>query len=686
MKSKSRFFENLEQRLPLAADFPGAAIVGDESIEFSLADSLNRPTEIPQTFQIDGEARAIGGRWDGSESDLPGVVVKRGESWEWYLGNPSNTGITTFTFGRSDFEPVTGDWDGDGIDNVGVVDLTGAVARWHLDFNGDEHDDFVGDFGDADETPIVGDWDGNGTDNLGTYLASGFGSRWSVNTNDLALTEDFKLSGVDRYKFGRVGQPVAGDWNDDGVSDFGVVSMDNQNLVWDLSVDRVTYEGPRGPEGKIWETVPWGASNAKPLVGSWTIQPQLEFAIDGSPHIPNKAIDYGSVAAEHNREIALEIKNTAAAVLEIDSVEVTGPFELLSSLPSTLNEAQSATLLVAIDAGRSGPKQGAITIRHNASNLANPLEIPLVGIVGDILYVSFDECTISQENLARWSEDWSSSAKLLADVGNEEIIVERFYDNLPESDRDALIADVLKYVRQDFGPFNVLVRQLKCDLDASDRGIVTNRGRTTVFVGNSNVSLNEHLAGDTDVGNNNEVDLAFVRQEDWGVAKYTAIATSNAIAHEAGHTFGLDHVVPFETAGGHAEAMGFGADATRIELSNEIFVDADVPLFEPKPDRTAQNSARLLLGLFGHGNTEGVCPGGLDCVPRILVCPVITGKGCFDFDDFLEMNQDWGKASTHEKPLRSDIDFDGVVGFSDFLILSQFFEKRPTSIITFGNR
>jgi hypothetical protein len=105
--------------------------------------------------------------------------------------------------------------------------------------------------------------------------------------------------------------------------------------------------------------------------------------------------------------------------------------------------------------------------------------------------------------------------------------------------------DILYRTAETFAPFNVIVEQI-----TGDGTVSTKTGATTVFVGNAG---NFTPGGSMDYSstsntthplNSNAYDVAFVNPNAGSLSTSPVFSVEivNAIAHEAGHTFGLAHV------------------------------------------------------------------------------------------------------------------------------------------------
>ena len=219
--------------------------------------------------------------------------AERLSAGRWLL--PTGDGLTEkdamrqILFGAHDAIPVVGDFNGDGVSEVGVY----YHGEWFLDLNGNgrwDEEDLWASLGSATDLPVVGDWDGDGKDDIGIY-----GPEWTE--DDRAIRAEPGLPDAENspkhkpknvpprpsdatdgqrlmalsvrgprradvidhvFRFGAdKDQPVAGDWNGDGIRTIGVV----KNGEWKLDLDG---------DGRWTEkdgTFTFGASGDIPVVG-----------------------------------------------------------------------------------------------------------------------------------------------------------------------------------------------------------------------------------------------------------------------------------------------------------------------------------------------------------------------------------------------------------------------------------
>ena len=215
-----------------------------------------------------GTDKVAAGDWNGDGITDPGVFRAVGNFGWWYFDSNGSgqweSGIDQgLQFGYGTDTPVVGDWNGDGQSDFGVFRNKNGQGWWYFDSNGNRQWDSGVDqslqFGLAGDIPVVGDWNGDGISDFGAVRFKNGLAYWYFDSNGNRLWD----SGVDQsIQFGIEGDiPVVGDWNGDGLSDFGVMRNgiwyldSNGNRQWDSGVDLVypAYGLPGDqPMGGVW--------------------------------------------------------------------------------------------------------------------------------------------------------------------------------------------------------------------------------------------------------------------------------------------------------------------------------------------------------------------------------------------------------------------------------------------------
>ena len=222
--------------------------------------------------------------------DLTNWQSSKLQDGTWILADSAGAN-TTVAFGIPGAIPVVGDFNGDGIDEIGVY----FQGEWLLDLNGNQRwdsDDLWAALGSRGDLPVVGDWDGDGKDDIGVY-----GPEWPGDSRHMAhepglpdkqnryrsrpknvppeenqATEGQRLMrltsrGQERsdlidhvFAFGVGGdQPIAGDWNGDGIRSIAIF----RKGYWRFDTDG------DGRFSKGDETAEFGDEGDLPVVGDF---------------------------------------------------------------------------------------------------------------------------------------------------------------------------------------------------------------------------------------------------------------------------------------------------------------------------------------------------------------------------------------------------------------------------------
>lgn len=250
------------------------------------------------------------------------------------------------------------------------------------------------------------------------------------------------------------------------------------------------------------------------------------------------------------------------------------------------------------------------------------------------LYLVFDGYEITPEALRRWSADWRSRPGACLDQDGDGISIAPLLAG--SADRDQIIDRILSLVRNDLAPFGFVV-------DRHRDIVVEGEGSTTIFIGES-TSCYPHIAGDIDVGNDNLTDIASVGTENWGTIDRTALAMADVVLHEAGHTFGLYHVV----SGQSLESMGFRYNNPSEEWTQDTsFLDETFSIKPGHGPNASQNSFQVMKSEFGVvapsllSLTLDLTPPPADFVPEFSrpydyhVAGDVNDDGIFDSTDLL---------------------------------------------------
>ncbi len=217
---------------------------------------LNRDTSTYYSGLLDSKALTFVGFWRPSTGQF---YLDTDGSFAWTAG----VDRITDPFGVSTDRPVIGDWNGDGADDIGV--WRPSTGRFYLDMDGSRTwtpgVDLISDpFGIPSDLPVAGDWNGDGLDDIGVwrpstgrfYLDSNGSRTW--NTGVDRITDPFGLP---------ADQPVAGDWNGDGIADIGVRRPSTGRFYLDSDGSRTWTAGVDLVSG------PFGIATDEPVTGDW---------------------------------------------------------------------------------------------------------------------------------------------------------------------------------------------------------------------------------------------------------------------------------------------------------------------------------------------------------------------------------------------------------------------------------
>ena len=158
------------------------------------------------------------------------------------------------------------------------------------------------------------------------------------------------------------------------------------------------------------------------------------------------------------------------------------------------------------------------------------------------LYIDFDGISLSRNDLTRFANGQWNVNNL--DQDGNGVQVGRFIGN--RADREQVISTILTMVNADLQPFGVRA--------VRSTSVVENVGASTMLVGpTSEPSVSGNVLGrasDVDRGNDNRTDIALLPgSSSWNNLSASALAVREVdlILHEAGHTWGLAHVLAGQT-------------------------------------------------------------------------------------------------------------------------------------------
>ena len=150
----------------------------------------------------------------------------------WYLRNSAGV-VTSFFYGNPGDLPIAGDWDGDGTATPGLYRQSDGFF-YARNSNTQGPADAECFAGDPSDVPVVGDWDGDGDDNLGIYRPSE--QKFYLFT--ISCTGSPMGAAQISFLFGNPGDnPVAGDWDADGITEVGLHRESTGFFYWRNTLD-----------------------------------------------------------------------------------------------------------------------------------------------------------------------------------------------------------------------------------------------------------------------------------------------------------------------------------------------------------------------------------------------------------------------------------------------------------------
>jgi parallel beta-helix repeat protein len=197
-----------------------------------------------------------------SAGDTVGLVDPA--TGEWSLRNSVGT-VTSFFYGNPGDLPIAGDWDGDGVATPGLYRQSDGFL-----YSRNSNTTGVADAecfaGDPSDVPIAGDWDGDGDDNLGIYRPSE--QRFYLFTTTCTGTP--MGAAQISFLFGNPGDnPVAGDWDGDGIDEVGLHRESTGFFYWRNTLDTGVADGEIffGDPGDRFVSGDWGVVDGKDTPG-----------------------------------------------------------------------------------------------------------------------------------------------------------------------------------------------------------------------------------------------------------------------------------------------------------------------------------------------------------------------------------------------------------------------------------
>ena len=178
-----------------------------------------------------------------------------------------------YNFGITGDNPVTGDWNNDSKSEIGV--FRPSTHLFYLDYNGNgvwngAAVDRQYNFGISGDIPLSGDWNDDTKSEVGVfrplthlfYLDYNGNGAWNGAAGDRS------------YNFGITGDlPVAGDWNNDGISEIGVFRPSTHLFYLD-------YNGNGAWNGGVTDRqYNFGITGDIPRPGDWNADGRTEIGV-----------------------------------------------------------------------------------------------------------------------------------------------------------------------------------------------------------------------------------------------------------------------------------------------------------------------------------------------------------------------------------------------------------------------
>lgn len=392
--------ETLESRRLLSADSVASAVgVIDRSgeiAEWRLDKTYDGEIDLTRRYGLPSDQFVAGNWLQGDTDDMPAAVrpCPGGKFLCWYISydpvtlepEGSVTHDRSVLFGLQGDAVISGVWDQGGAYNVGVVrpNFHGSLAWFQL--RGAEKNPTPQLFGisvgdpEWDDRPITGDWNNDGITNVGVVRRTESGHmQWLFDTMgdswpDFAYYDDDPWGTI----FGLWGDvPVVGDWNGDGVTNIGVArrvdTAEGPQWQWHLDTGGV-------PSLADIEPFLFGSADNQPIVvnrrqGDSPTVPLPEADFEVSP----TAIDFGSVALGELAVESFRTTNTGFRLLHLSLVDLPDGFHVTPAT-AVLPPGHSVQFNVSMATDVIGVHGGALSFSTNVTEKPT-LSVSLTGRV-----------------------------------------------------------------------------------------------------------------------------------------------------------------------------------------------------------------------------------------------------------------------------------------------------------------
>ncbi len=222
--------------LPLLGDFNGDGIVdigtynrdtGRWAVALSNASGFGSLTEWLNDFGASTDWQYVNGDFNGD--GRTDIAIFNQSSGDWRVGTSSGVGFSdegvwsTFSGASSNSIPITGDFNGDGVSDVGIYDKSNGEVNCAVSDKSKfvSIAPWISGLAHSDKAqPFSGDFNGDGLIDFGVFNDGDWSFTVSTGRKFIAQTEWNLTFGADKT-------PVVSDFNSDGLTDIGIFAKDS---------------------------------------------------------------------------------------------------------------------------------------------------------------------------------------------------------------------------------------------------------------------------------------------------------------------------------------------------------------------------------------------------------------------------------------------------------------------------